>query len=66
MPFGISSASEVFQRKNIQTFGDIQGIYMIHDDMIIAGADEKEHDEIMLKVMKRAEEKNIKFNKEKT
>ena len=32
MPFGISSASEVFQRKNIQTFGDIQGVHMIHDD----------------------------------
>ena len=65
MPFGISSASEVFQRKNIQTFGDIQGVYMIHDDMIIAGADEREHDNILRKVMKRAQEKNIKFNKEK-
>ena len=65
MPFGISSASEVFQRKNIQTFGDIQGVHMIHDDMIIAGADEKEHDEILSKVMKRAQEKNIKFNKDK-
>ena len=30
---------------------------MIHDDMIIAGADEKEHDEILSKVMKRAQEK---------
>ena len=65
MPFGISSASEVFQRKNIQTFGDIQGLHMIHDDMIIAGADEKEHDKILSKVMKRAQEKNIKFNKDK-
>ena len=41
MPFGFSSASEVCQRKTIQTFGDIQGIYMIHDDMIIAWADEE-------------------------
>ena len=59
MPFGISSTSEVFRKKNIQTCGDIQGVYTIHDDMIIAGANQKEHDEMMLKVMKRAKEKNI-------
>ena len=46
-----------FKEKNIQTFGDIQRVHMIHDDMIIAGADEKEHDEILSKVMKRAQEK---------
>ncbi|XP_048759591.2 uncharacterized protein K02A2.6-like [Ostrea edulis] len=39
LPFGISRASEVFQRKNMQTFGDIQGVHMIADDMIIAGQD---------------------------
>ena len=33
MPFGKSSASEVFQRKNEQTFGDIEGVHMIADDM---------------------------------
>lgn len=65
LPFGISSASEVFQKKNIQTFGDIQGVHMITDDMIIAGADEAEHDEILQKVMNRAKEKNIKFNRDK-
>ena len=65
MPFGISSASEVFQRKNMQTFGDIPGVHMIADDMIIAGKDEMEHDETLKKVMKRAKDKNIKFNKDK-
>ena len=39
---------------------------MIDNDMIIAGADEKEHDEIMLKAIKRAEEKNMKFTKKNT
>ena len=41
--FGISSASKVFQRKHTQTFRDIQGVNMIHDDMIIAGVDESVH-----------------------
>ena len=38
---------------------------MIADDMIIAGKDEAEHDETLRKVMKRAKDKNIKFNKDK-
>lgn len=65
MPFGISSASEVFQRKNMQMFGDIEGVYMIADDMIIAGKDEIEHDQILKKVMDRANDKNVKFNPDK-
>ncbi|MES9901692.1 MAG: RNase H-like domain-containing protein, partial [Sedimenticola sp.] len=65
LPFGISSASEVFQKRNQQTFGDIEGIQIISDDMIIAGKNEHEHDLTLQKVMKRAKEKNVKFNKEK-
>lgn len=34
--FGIKSASEVFQQKNGETFGDIPGVHVIADDMIIA------------------------------
>ena len=38
---------------------------MIADDMIIAAKDEKSHDEILCKVLKRAEQKNVQFNKDK-
>ncbi|XP_021340552.1 uncharacterized protein K02A2.6-like [Mizuhopecten yessoensis] len=65
MPFGISSASEVFQKKNQETFGDIRGVRMIADDMIIAAKDSVEHDSIITKVMERAREQNIKFNPSK-
>lgn len=65
MPFGIKSASEVFQQRNCETFGDIEGVHVIADDMIIAAATEKEHNEIIQKVMARAKEANVKFNKEK-
>ena len=65
LPFGISSASEVFQKRNQETFGDIEGVQIIVDDMIIAGKDEHEHDVVMGKVMERARKKNIKFNKSK-
>ena len=38
---------------------------MIADDMLIAAKDDKQHDEILKKVLDRALEKNIKFNKDK-
>lgn len=39
MPFGISSAPEVFQRKNFEIFGDLQGVGLYFDDLIITGKD---------------------------
>ena len=65
MPFGISSASEVMQKRNEETFGDIPDVHVIADDMIIAGIDDKEHDEPLQKVMERARQKNVRFNPEK-
>ena len=53
------------QKRNNETFGDIRGVHMVADDMIIAAASIEEHDQIIIKVMERAREKNVKFNKDK-
>uniref|UniRef100_A0AAV2MQ74 ribonuclease H n=1 Tax=Knipowitschia caucasica TaxID=637954 RepID=A0AAV2MQ74_KNICA len=65
LPFGIKSASEVFQQRNCEKFGDIAGVHIIADDMITAASTEQEHDEILHNVMTRAKEANVKFNKDK-
>ena len=65
MPFGICSASKVLQKRNYQVFGDVPGVHIIADDMIIAAETEDQHDEILRKVMERAKVNNVKFNKEK-
>ena len=65
MPFGISSASEVMQKRNEETFADIPGVRIIADDMIVSAKDETEHDVIVRKVKQRALERNVKFNKTK-
>lgn len=62
MPFGISSASEVLQKRNYSTFGDIPGVHILADDMIIAAENEAEHDATLIKVMNRAKEENVRFN----
>ena len=65
MPFGITSAPEVFQKKNESLFGDIEGVEVIFDDLIVAAADKQEHDQIMFKLLQRAQEANVKFNSAK-
>ena len=65
MPFGISTASEVLQKRAYENFGDIENVYIIADDMLIAGADDAEHDKAFVAVMERAKERNVKFNKKK-
>jgi len=65
LPFGISSALEVFQRKTSEGFGDINGVLCYFDDLIISGGTEVEHDRALISVLNRARVLNIKFNKEK-
>jgi len=50
VPFGIYSASEVLQKKVYKVSGDMQGVEVIADHMIIAGATEEEHDRLLRNV----------------
>ena len=62
MPVGISSASEFMHKKGYQMFGDIPGVHIIADDMLIAGDTDEEHDTAITKVLERAAENNVKFS----
>ena len=65
MPFGIVSAPEVFQRNLALTFEDIEGCEVIVDDLLVWGKDEEEHNQRLKKVLERAAEVDLRFNKEK-
>jgi hypothetical protein len=65
LPFGLSSSPEVFQRECLRIFGDIDGVSVYFDDLIIAANDEKEHDLILETVIERARKNCVKFNSEK-
>ena len=62
MPFGISSASEVMQKSNKETFSDLSGVHVIADDLTIAMATEQEHDAILRKILDWAKDKGMRFN----
>ena len=65
MPFGLKSASEVFQKQNEAVFEGIKGIYIVADDIIIAASTIEEHDHILQQVLDRATEHNVKLNFDK-
>lgn len=46
-------------------FGNISGALHILDDIIIGSKEEQEHDLILCKVLTRARERSIKFNRDK-
>lgn len=65
LPFGISSAPEVFQKRAQQAFGDIEGVNIVFDDIIIAASSVDEHDKIFRQLLERARATNVRFNKAK-
>jgi len=65
LPFGISMAPELFQKRMSKYFGDIKNVQIYFDDVLICANSRDEHDQIIMKVLERARKLNIKFNAEK-
>ncbi|XP_028415850.1 uncharacterized protein K02A2.6-like [Dendronephthya gigantea] len=61
MPFGINTASEVYQRTIEQLFTGYP-CEIIVDDILVWGRDDAEHDSNLEKVMQRAREINLKLS----
>ena len=45
MPYGISSAPEIWQRAMVDEFGDLDGVEIAADDILIWGENHEQHDE---------------------
>ena len=65
VPFGIVSASEIFQRVMSQMVEDIDGSEAIMDDIVVWGKDQAEHGMRLKQVMDKAKACGLKFNKGK-
>ena len=53
------------RNRNEETFGYIQGVHVIADDLIIEARYDQDHDNILHRVLSRARDKGVKFNIEK-
>ncbi|XP_018372980.1 PREDICTED: uncharacterized protein LOC108767548 [Trachymyrmex cornetzi] len=65
LPYGISNAPEIFHRVFSQLFEEIPGCTIYIDDIIIHTKTREEHDKVLLKVLEKAREVGVKFNKDK-
>ena len=65
VPFGIVSASKIFQRVMSQMVEDIEGSEAIMDDIVVWGKDQAEHDMRLKQVMDKAKACGLKFSKGK-
>ena len=52
LPFGITSAPELFQKKMSSILTDLRGVVFMIDDVLIYGSNYKEHDEQLEAVQK--------------
>jgi len=64
-PFGLKNISEFFQKLVYKYFGDIPGVSIYIDDIMLSVDTLEEYDNIVKKVMQRARDYNIKFNFDK-
>ncbi|UYV82346.1 K02A2.6-like, partial [Cordylochernes scorpioides] len=71
MPFGISAAPEEFQRRLHEVIEGLEGVEVIADDILVFGKGNTTEDAIrdhnikLEKLLMRARERNLKFNKDK-
>ena len=62
LPFGISSAPEIFQRRMTELLGDIEGVQVIIDNILIHGRTMEEHGKRLEETLKLIEESVMKLN----
>ena len=71
LPFGISCAPEEFERKLHEKLDDLPGVIVLRDDILVVGHGttpeevERDHDENLKRLLDRAQQENIKLNKDK-
>ncbi len=62
LPFGISSAPELFQKRMNKILEGLEGVTGLIDDTLIYGKDMAEHDARLAKVMERLEASDVTLN----
>ena len=65
LPFGISSASEHFQKRMSQILAGLDGVLVLIDDILVFGKDQEEHDARLEAVLQRLKTANVILNRGK-
>ena len=63
--FGTTSASEIFHEEIKKKISDINGVFNIHDDILIYGKTQLDHDRALHQLLKRLRDIGVTANKQK-
>ena len=62
LPYGVSSAPEVFHRTVSEIFADINGVEVFVDDLLVHAPNKAEHDVILRKILEECRSVNLRLN----
>ena len=65
LPFGVSCASELFQRRMAVILEGLEGVLCLVDDVQVFGSDQQEHDRRLRGVLERLNKARVTLNAEK-
>ena len=65
LPFGISSASEVYQQAISELLSGLPGVICYQDDVLVFGSNREEHDVRLQRVLEKFRSSGLKLNKSK-
>ena len=65
LPFGITSASEIFQREMSKLLSGVDNVEVFQDDVLVHGSSMDEHNVALNEVLRRMQQSGLKLNKRK-
>ena len=65
LPFGISSAPELFQKRMSITLEGLEGVTCLMDDILVHGSSQREHDKRLIATLERLQKSHVTLNREK-
>ena len=65
LPFGITSAPELFQKRINALLSNLKGVLCLMDDVLVYGKDQREHDKQLEAVLQWIEAAGITLNRDK-
>ena len=65
LPFGVSSAPELFQKRMSNILNGLKGTLCLIDDVLIFGKTQEEHDQRLAEALTRIQSVGVTLNKDK-
>ena len=65
IPFGISSALELFQKRMLITLEGLEGVTCLINDILVHGSSQEEHDRRLIAKLERLQKIHVTLNREK-